>query len=165
MYGFCHVKCPHMYICVYACMCVCVCVCFIWGKCICFCCVPSLIVSCIIIILGIAPTRTNNLWSFRKGFKICLQYSYLTLKTLNMILVDCGEPPVLINATVTAGETIEGTVRNYTCVDGHGVIAGSSLTSACLANGTWTEIVSDCRLSKLHTCTYMFNCTLPFERN
>ena len=69
-------------------------------------------------------------------------------KTSNVIAVDCGEPPTLTNANVSVGGTIEGAVRNYTCIEGyHAASAASSPATTCLQTGQWTELTFECRLS------------------
>ena len=57
-------------------------------------------------------------------------------------VVDCAEPPSLLNGSVNFTDTVFGSLAVYTCLTGYNITG--NVTRTCLANGSWTDSAPFC---------------------
>ena len=67
----------------------------------------------------------------------------LFVKIVYVLIADCGAPPVITRATISAGNTLEGSIRMYTC-DANTLTQGT-INTRCQLNGQWTSVDLYCR--------------------
>lgn len=68
---------------------------------------------------------------------------YIFVKIIYVLIADCGAPPVVTRATISAGNTLEGSIRMYTC-DANTLTQGT-INTRCQLNGQWTSVDLYCR--------------------
>ena len=59
-----------------------------------------------------------------------------------LAVVDCAEPPSLLNGSVNFTDTVFGSLAVYTCLTGYNIT--ENVTRTCLANGSWTDSAPFC---------------------